>query len=86
MLPSLEVNDMPVIRKNSLDRIVNLAVMPDDALLSIREISFLSSRSIPSLRRDVKAGRLPKPIFIGPQTQRWRVADVRTWMNGSTDV
>jgi predicted DNA-binding transcriptional regulator AlpA len=56
--------------------------LPETALISVHEITALACRSRASIWRDVKAGRLPKPIAIGPQARRWRVADVRAYLKG----
>lgn len=63
-------------------RLESLSNMPAEALVSAKELSLLSGRSRASLWRDVQRGRLPKPIAIGSQTRRWRVADVRAYLNG----
>ena len=63
-------------------RLAALSSLPPDALVSAKELSFLSSRSRTSIWRDVKRRRLPKPIAIGPQTRRWRLADVRAYLSG----
>ena len=63
-------------------RLESLSSMPAEALVSAKELSILSGRSRASLWRDVQRGRLPKPIAIGPQARRWRVADVRAYLNG----
>lgn len=60
----------------------NFGVLPDDALLDVRAISVLACRSRASIWRDVQAGRLPKPIAIGLQAKRWRVADIRAYLKG----
>jgi predicted DNA-binding transcriptional regulator AlpA len=52
------------------------------ALVSAKELSLLAGRSRASLWRDVQAGRLPKPVAIGPQTRRWRIEDVRAYLRG----
>lgn len=54
--------------------------MPASALMSAKELSSLINRSRASIWRDVQAGRLPKPIAIGPQARRWRVEDVRAFL------
>jgi predicted DNA-binding transcriptional regulator AlpA len=63
-------------------RLAALGSLPPDALVSAKELSFLASRSRTSIWRDVKRRRLPKPIAIGPQTRRWRLADVRACLGG----
>lgn len=56
--------------------------LPDSALLDVRAVSILACRSRASIWRDVRDGRLPQPIAIGAQSKRWRVADVRAYLNG----
>ena len=63
-------------------RLEALTSMPAEALVSTKELSILSGRSRASIWRDVQAGRLPQPIAIGPQARRWRVSDVRVYLNG----
>ncbi len=63
-------------------RLESLTSLPTDALVSAKELSLLAGRSRASLWRDVQAGRLPKPVAIGPQTRRWRIEDVRAYLNG----
>ena len=60
--------------------------MPGSALMSAKELSSLMNRSRASIWRDVQAGRLPQPIAIGPQARRWRVSDVRAYLNGGGAV
>ena len=65
-----------------LDHIKSFDVLPDGALVDVYTVAALSKRSRASIWRDVQAGRLPQPIAIGPQARRWRVSDVRTYLNG----
>lgn len=51
--------------------------MPDEAAIDIQILSILLSRSIASIWRDVKAGRIPAPFKAGPRSTRWRLGDVR---------
>jgi len=63
------------------ERVRNFDNLPDDALLDVRDVGILASRSRASLWRDVKSGRLPQPIAIGG-AKRWRVEDVRAYLKG----
>lgn len=65
-----------------LDHLLSFDDLPDAALVDVYTITALAKRSRASVWRDVKAGRLPQPIAIGPQARRWRVADVRAYLNG----
>ena len=65
------------------DRLSNFDHLPDQALLSAREVSEISGRSRTSLWRDVMRGSLADPVRIGSHTVKWRVGDVRQFLNGS---
>ena len=56
---------------------------PDDALVDSKLVCAVCDRSPSSVQRDVKAGRLAPPIKIGPNAVRWRVGDVRRFLEGS---
>lgn len=62
--------------------IANFDNLPDSALLDVRTIAVLACRSRASIWRDVRDGRLAKPITIGTQARRWRVRDVRAYLKG----
>ena len=67
------------------DRLSNFDQLPDQALLSAREVSEISGRSRTSLWRDVMRGSLADPVKIGSHTVKWRVCDVRQFLNGGSD-
>lgn len=52
--------------------------MPDEAAIDIQILSILLSRSIASIWRDVKAGRIAPPFKAGPRSTRWKLGDVRS--------
>jgi predicted DNA-binding transcriptional regulator AlpA len=64
------------------DRVAAFDNLPDGALIDLPTLTALACRSKASVYRDVAAGRLPKPIRVGLQSVRWRVADVRAYLNG----
>ena len=64
------------------DRLSNFDQLPDQALLSAREVSHISGRSRTSLWRDVMRGSLADPVRIGSHTVKWRVVDVRQFLTG----
>lgn len=68
--------------RSRFDHLTSFDELPDTALVDVHTITALAKRSRASLWRDVRAGRLPKPVAIGPQTRRWRVADVRAYLKG----
>lgn len=61
------------------ERIEHFEILPDEALLSAREVGTIAHRSRASLWRDVAAGRLARPIKLGGAT-RWRARDVRHYL------
>ena len=66
-------------------RLSSFDELPDQALLSAREVSQISGRSRTSLWRDVMRGSLADPVKIGSHTVKWRVCDVRQFLNGGSD-
>ena len=42
--------------------------------------SAASGRSVPSLKRDVRAGRFPAPIELGPNRIGWRRSWIEDWL------
>jgi predicted DNA-binding transcriptional regulator AlpA len=72
----------PQVSLSVINRISAFDELPNSALLSMAEISSLASRSHPSIWRDVKAGRLPAPIKLGPTSARWLVSDIRRYLVG----
>jgi predicted DNA-binding transcriptional regulator AlpA len=73
--PSSAFQNLPV-------RVHQFDVLPDSALINVQEISLLSGKSTATLWRDVKNNRLAAPIKIGPNSTRWRVGDVRRFLEG----
>ena len=63
-------------------RVQQFDVLPDSALMNVREVSLLSGKSTATLWRDVQAERLARPIKIGPNSTRWRAIDVRRFLEG----
>ena len=66
------------------DRLSKFNEAPDQALLSAREVFTKPVRSHTSLWRDVMRGSLADPVKIGSHTVKWRVSDVRQFLNGGT--
>lgn len=56
--------------------------LPDSALIDVKVFSALACRSEPSLWRDLKLGLIPKPFSTGPNSTRWKVADIRAYLAG----
>ena len=66
------------------DNISSFDTLPNEAVVDLKTVRALSSRSKTSIYRDIAAGRLSKPIRIGPQAVRWRVGNVREYLAGKT--
>ena len=54
------------------------AIQP--ATYTLNNLSTLLQRSLPSLHRDLAAGRLPRPLRIG-KSLRWLKTDVEEWLS-----
>ncbi|MCE9533793.1 MAG: hypothetical protein K8T89_22090 [Planctomycetes bacterium] len=52
---------------------------PAALLLDISALAALLSRSVPSLRRDDAAGRLPSALRLGG-SKRWRADEIKRWV------
>jgi predicted DNA-binding transcriptional regulator AlpA len=52
---------------------------PRPLLLAIGDLAALVARSVPSLRRDDAAGRLPAAVRLGG-SKRWRRSDIDLWV------
>ncbi len=61
----------------------NWEALPDAANVDIRVVSLMTGRSIPSIWRDVSAGRLPQPRRITPRCSRWSVGSIRVHLRGA---
>jgi predicted DNA-binding transcriptional regulator AlpA len=73
---------MTVCHTKTNDRLDYFNKLPDEALLSAKEVTQISGRSRTSLWRDVARGSLADPVKIGSHTVKWRVRDVKTFLNG----
>lgn len=62
--------------------LATLGCLPSKAFISRRELSLLACGSRANIWHDVRQCRLPSSIAAGPQTRRWRLADVRAYLGG----
>lgn len=60
--------------------VINHDHLPDGALIKPRDFCALTSWSASTLKRRWKDGTLPEPIRLGPNSLRWRAADVRSFL------
>jgi predicted DNA-binding transcriptional regulator AlpA len=66
-----------------LNCIRTFKALPDEALVDLTTLSALASRSRSSIYRDIRQGYLVKPLRLGKTSSRWRVGDVRAYLNGN---
>jgi len=50
---------------------------PDDPLITAGEAAKETGRGLSTFWRDVKAGRLPQPIYVNPRSPRWRLSELQ---------
>jgi hypothetical protein len=60
--------------------------LPESALIDFNITSMVMDRSLASLWRDVKAGRLPRPIYVGRKSPRFEVGTVRALMKRGVPI
>lgn len=58
----------------------------DIELLTITELAKLLRRCRTSIRADVRAGRLPAPIALGPRHRCWLRRDVMAHLEGARNA
>ena len=66
-----------------LNCIRTFKALPDEALVDLKTVSTLTSRSRSSIYRDIRLGYFVKPLRLGKTSSRWRVEDVRAYLNGN---
>ena len=70
--------------REQLDCIQTFKSLPDEALVDLKMVSLLASRSRYSIYRDIQLGYFVKPIRLGKSSSRWRVGDVRAYLSGNS--
>lgn len=51
--------------------------LPDAAMVDVKTVAAVLGRSESSTWRDVRNGRLPRPVKTGPACTRWNVGAIR---------
>jgi len=51
--------------------------LPDSAFVRLPTVATLWATHPATVWRKVKAGQIPQPVKLGPQTTAWRVGDLR---------
>jgi predicted DNA-binding transcriptional regulator AlpA len=82
--PKPSVKESPQIAERLRRTLVLFPALPDDALVDVRVVAKLLGRSVASVWRDSAQGRLARPIHIGIQSTRWKVADVRAALTSAS--
>lgn len=45
-----------------------------DPLLNVRGVASYLGRGVSTVWKDVREGRLPKPVYLSPRAPRWRLS------------
>ncbi len=51
--------------------------LPDSAMVDVKTVAGILGRSPSSIWRDVRSGRLVRPLRTGPACTRWNVGAIR---------
>ncbi|MCV0396945.1 MAG: AlpA family transcriptional regulator [Rhizobiaceae bacterium] len=51
-----------------------------DRLLRLKEVQQVTAMGRSSIYRNMSSGLFPKPVALGSGSVRWRVSDIRQWM------
>lgn len=65
------------LRRHLTPSLANFDELPDAAMVDIRTVSALMGRGRSTIWRDVKLGRFPAPVKMGPGCTRWNVGVIR---------
>ncbi len=77
---------MNMLTNDALASLEGFDRLPDSAHVRIPVVQALYACSDESVRRGVKAGRIPKPHKLGPRVTAWRVGDLRAALSKLTAV
>lgn len=75
--PTLEASKASAKVSKLAAQLSMFSFLPDCALVPMPVVCAITGRSPTSIRRDVAAGRLARPVKVGPNCSRWRASDVR---------
>jgi prophage regulatory protein len=53
-----------------------------EVVLRLRDVEAMTGRRRSSVYEDIAAGRLPRPIKIGPRAVGWLRSDIEQWQAG----
>ena len=67
-------------RQTHSPTLVGFDQLPDSANVRVPVVAAVTGYSVPSVWRNVKAGRLPQPRRIGPKCTAWNVGDLRRFL------
>lgn len=69
---------MQTARQQVPPALSNFDILPDSAMVNVKTVAAVLGRSESSCWRDVRAGKLPKPVKAGPACTRWKVGAIRS--------
>lgn len=60
--------------------LANFPSLPAEALIDVKTVAVLIGRSANTVWRMARAGTLPAPIKVGPNSTRWKVGAIRVYL------
>ena len=63
----------------------NFNFLPDNSLVRLPTLMALYGLSKSTILREIKRGKLPKPIRLSLRTTAWKVKDIRGNLNSKSD-
>lgn len=51
--------------------------LPDSAMVDVKIVAAILSRSETSIWRDARNAKMPRPLKVGPASTRWNVGAIR---------
>lgn len=51
--------------------------LPDSAMVDVKTVAAILSRSETSIWRDARNDKMPRPLKVGPASTRWNVGAIR---------
>lgn len=53
---------------------------PESRILRLRDVETLTGRKRSSIYEDIAAGRMPRPLKLGPRAVGWLRSDIDAWL------
>ena len=59
-----------------------METMEEHRLIKIDEVLSMCGVSKPHIYRMISRGQFPAPVRVGPRAARWRLSEVKKWIDG----